>query len=87
MYSFTQAEAFSPDGLSAWFSARQEIDAAIGALESAGVALMRLVDDSDWQSDGVRALHEQLRQFQSRAGVELGSLQARESEVEAVGVA
>jgi hypothetical protein len=87
MYSFTHAEAFSSDGMWAVFSAAREIGAAISTLDSAGSALVSLIDDCDWQSDGVRALHELLGRLQDRTAAQLGDLKTRQWEIEAVGAA
>ena len=84
MHSFTHAEAYASDAFWAWVTARRDIDAAITALESAGAALVALVDESDWQSDGVRALHELLGRVQDGTGSEIGGLQVRARELEAV---
>lgn len=85
MHSFELADAHASEGLWALFSARSEIGAAISAMEAAGAALATLVDDSAWQSDGVRALHELLGALQDRTRAEAGSLGARAAEIEAVG--
>lgn len=85
MYSFEHADGWAADGLWAWFSARVEVRAAISAVESAGTALASLVDESAWQSDGVRALHELLGDVQARARATCGELAVREGEIEAVG--
>lgn len=85
MYSFAIAGAGSSDALWAWIVARREIESAIAALDEAGAALLTLVADSDWQSDGVRALHALLSDLRSRASAELASLFERERELERIG--
>lgn len=44
-----------------------------------------MLDDSDWQSDGLRALHDLLARLRDDTGVELGHLQVREWELAAGG--
>lgn len=85
MYSFEHAESYASDGLWAWFSARSELSAAISAVDCARTALMTLVDDSAWQSDGVRALHDLLGRLHDRARTVGAALEARAGEIEAVG--
>ncbi|WP_435748302.1 hypothetical protein [Microbacterium sp. PMB16] len=87
MHSFANVEAFASEELWAWVSACKEMDLAIGELEMARAALTPLIDDADWQSDGVRALHELLRQFQERTAGEIGDLRARQAELETAEIA
>lgn len=87
MYSFAMAGAGSSEALWAWFAARREIESAIAALDEAAAALVALVADSDWQSDGVRALHALLSDLRSRASAQIASLSERARELERVGFA
>ena len=87
MYSFAIAGAGSSEALWAWFAARREIESAIADLDDAVVALLALVADSDWQSEGLRALHTLLSELRSRASAELASLFERERELERIGIA
>ena len=87
MYSFAIAGAGSSEALWAWFAARREIESAIAALDDADTALLTLVADSDWQSDGVRALHALLSDLRSGASLELAGLSERKRELERIGIA
>ncbi|MFY9714511.1 MAG: hypothetical protein WAK00_13650 [Microbacterium sp.] len=87
MYSFAIAGAGSSEALWAWVAARREIESAIAALDVAVADLMTLAEDSDWQSDGVRALHALLADLGSRASAEIASLFERERELERIGPA
>ncbi|MDQ0727735.1 hypothetical protein [Microbacterium sp. W4I20] len=87
MYSFANVDTVSTDELLACFAAARLIEAAIGALERAGAALVPLIDDSDWQSEAVRSLHGILLLFTDRTRVEIGGLRLRQSELETVEVA
>ena len=57
---------------------------AISALEEAGAALLPLVAASDWQAEGVRALHELIIGLQDRADSEVAQLDSRLWEIEAL---
>ncbi|WP_102193504.1 hypothetical protein [Microbacterium aurantiacum] len=87
MYSFAIAGAGSSEALWAWIAARREIESATAALDVAVAGLQTLAEDSDWQSDGVRALHALLSDLRSRASAELASLFERERELERIGAA
>lgn len=87
MHSFTIAGGGSSDALWAWFAARREIESAIASLDEAGAALVTLVADSDWQSEGVRALHELLSGLRALTSAEIASLSEREWELERIGPA
>ncbi|MBT2483921.1 MULTISPECIES: hypothetical protein [unclassified Microbacterium] len=67
----------------AWVSARQDLRGAIAAVESAGAELRPLADAANWQSDGMRALHDLLLQLGDRTGSQVGDLSVREWELEA----
>lgn len=84
MHSFTHAEAGVSEALWAQVSALQDVRSAMTALDTAGAALVGLVDDSDWRSDGVRALNELLRRLTERTGEQRGALAVREWELERV---
>lgn len=87
MYSFAIAEAASADQLWAWAQAKGAVDDAMGALESAGAALLTLTADTEWHSEGVAALHRKLAGIQDRTALEIGRLHGRESELASMGYA
>lgn len=84
MYSFAMAEPTASDQLWALFAALRAIDDAVIALEDAGAALLPLIADSEWNSDGVRALHELLENFKDRSLSEIAQLGSRTWELESV---
>ena len=85
MYSIAPDHAVGSEALWVSFLARRELADAISILERAGAALIPMLDDSDWQSDGLRALHDLLARLRDDTGVELGHLQVREWELAAGG--
>jgi hypothetical protein len=87
MYSFAIADAGSSDEMWAWFQAGQSLAAAIDAFEAAGAALVSLTADTEWASDGVRALHQKLVDAQASGEVEIGRLHTRSSELDSAGAA
>ncbi|MFK3677507.1 hypothetical protein ACI2IP_07230 [Microbacterium sp. NPDC090218] len=80
MYSLAPDRVVSSAELWARLVTRREIDAALVVLDDAGAALVRLVDDADWESQGLRALHALLGRLRDDTGVELGHLRVREWE-------
>lgn len=85
MYSLAPDSALGSDTFWTWMRVSGEIRTATSALEEAGAALVGLVDATDWQSEGFRALHELLERSRDAAGVEVGSLRVREWELVAGG--
>lgn len=82
MHSFIHAEGrFGSAELLAWMSACQDVRTAVAALESAGADLIPIIDASNWQSDGLRALHALLMRLRDDTGRELGRLSIREWEL------
>ncbi|PRA79645.1 hypothetical protein CQ045_13875 [Microbacterium sp. MYb66] len=81
MYEIAQQPAAASDDPGIWFLACREIAAAISTLDAAGAFLVGLADSSDWQSAGLRALHELLERLRGETGVEVGHLTAREWEL------
>lgn len=78
-------QAWTSDGTAATlFEAERAIDEAIAALEDAGVALTPLLDETDWQSRGVRALNEELRTIATGVAAEIAQLRSRVWELEGV---
>jgi hypothetical protein len=81
MYSLAPDPVATSAELWARLVAHREISAALSTLEDVGTALVRLVDDADWESEGVRALHDLLGRLRDDTGVELGRLKVREWEL------
>ncbi|MFT4157166.1 MAG: hypothetical protein QM630_04455 [Microbacterium sp.] len=57
------------------------IDAAITAMNAAGATLVTLTADTEWASDGVRALHTKIVSFRASAQAEIGTLSSRAWEI------
>lgn len=85
MYSLANDSALGSDTFWTWMLVSGEIRTAISTLEEAGAALVGLVDATDWQSEGFRALRELLERSRDAAGVEVGNLGVREWELVAGG--
>lgn len=85
MYSLAQHHAIASDASWVWMLTSREVGTAISVLEDAGAVLVSLVDASDWQSEGLRALHELLARLREESGVESGHLRVRQWELNAGG--
>lgn len=85
MLNIIAAEAWSSEALWTWFSAQRAVNEAITALEDAGAGLLPLLEASDWQADGVRALQALIVDLKERATAEVGELSSRLWELEAAG--
>ncbi|WP_226534042.1 hypothetical protein [Microbacterium paraoxydans] len=81
MYSLAPGRVSTSAELWARLVAHQAIGSAVSTLEEAGAALVELVDDADWQSEGFRALHDLLGRLRDETGAELGRLTVREWEL------
>lgn len=83
MFTYDNTRAGAPGAL--WFrlGARRALREAQDALDEAGILLMPLIGETDWRSDGVRALHDELRRLQEEVGALGVQLRAREWELEA----
>ncbi|WP_404436565.1 hypothetical protein LG322_15090 [Microbacterium aerolatum] len=82
MLNIVVAEAWSSDSLWFWYSAQRALRDAIVDLEDAGVALLPLIDASQWHAKGVMELHELLIEGRARAAAEIGELSTRLWEIE-----
>lgn len=82
MHSFTIADSGTSADAWACLQAAAAVDEAIAALDAAGAALVGLTVDTEWQADGVRALHDRLVELQTSAGVEVGRLSSRAWELD-----
>lgn len=83
MYSLAHNHAIASDASWVWMLTSSEIGTAISLLEDVGAVLVSLVDASDWQSEGFRALHERLARLRETCGAEIGHLQVRQWELNA----
>lgn len=85
MYSLALTPGVGSGTFWTWMLVSREIGAAISVLEEAGAALVPLVDETDWQSSGLRALHGLLGGLRDGTGAEIGQLRVREWELGAGG--
>lgn len=85
MLNIIAADAWSSEAVWTWLSAQSAVNEAITALEDAGAGLLPLVEASDWQADGVRALNVLIVDLKGRATIEVGVLSNRLWELEAAG--
>lgn len=85
MYSIARDHALGVETIWVRMLARTEIGSAMALLEDAGAVLVSLVDTSDWQSEGFRALHERLARLREDCGAEIGHLRVRQWELSAGG--
>lgn len=83
MYSTEIANDWAPEQIWGWHAARRFINDAIEALEDAGVALVPLIADTDWQAKGVRKLHETIESVTAECASAESSLRVRLWELEA----
>lgn len=85
MLNIIATSSTASDDLWRWFSAQRAISEAITAFEDAGSGLLPLVEASEWQADGVRALHALIIDLKDRTMAEVGVLNSRLWELEAAG--
>jgi len=83
MYSTEIANDWAPEQIWGWHAARRFVNEAIEALEDAGVALVPLVADTDWQAKGVRKLHETIASLTAECASAESALRVRLWELEA----
>lgn len=84
MHSLTNIETVRAEDAWERLAALRELRVAEAALEEACTSLVGLVDETTWQSDGVRALHELLADMQRLARGHLGTVTGRVWELEGV---
>lgn len=84
MYSIAHAEPSLTSDAWVQLSALHEVRTAIAVLEDAGAALTGLLDDSAWDSDAVRALHDLFARVRDGTGTAVGDLTTSEWELEGV---
>lgn len=81
MHTFEIVGTGASDAAWARSQALREIRAAVDAVNAAAAVLVRLTVDTEWDSDGVRALHQALVEFAGRTSAEEAALQDREHEL------
>lgn len=86
MNPFVNAVSAGSDDLWAWSAASHEIIVAMRSLDETGAVLRILADESQWRSDGVRALNIVLERFQHRTRTEVGELRMRQWEMDRAAV-
>ena len=82
MYSSALAHAGTADGAWAKAQAVAALGTAVDALDDVRASLAVLASDTDWHSDGVRAMQESLDDLRVRTRVEATETRSRETEVE-----
>ncbi|MBO0980212.1 hypothetical protein [Microbacterium sp. SD291] len=85
MYSFAPAAGGISDQTWQALAARRALSDALDALDDAAGLLASLVADTEWQSQGVRALHAKLAEFRSRTDGVAGDLYLRWAELGRLG--
>lgn len=83
MYSTEIAGDWAPEQIWGWHAARRFVNDAIEALEDAGVLLVPLIADTDWQAAGVRKLNATIDGFAVQCASAESSLRLRLWELEA----
>lgn len=85
MHPVARDHIVASDDLWARLVIHREIMAALSIVEEAGAALVRFIDEADWQSEGFRALQALLVRMRDDTGAESGSLNVRAWESSAGG--
>lgn len=84
MYSFAFAQTGAAN--TGWAKAQTlaALRAAVEALDDVRAALAILTSDTDWHSDGVRAMQQSLDDLRGSTRVEASEMRTRESEAERI---
>lgn len=82
MWNVIAADAWTSQSFWAWYCARRAVEQAVVAFEDAGGALASLREASNWQAQGVRALHQLLDDEYGRTTAQVGALHACLWEIE-----
>lgn len=84
MYSFALAQTGAAE--TAWARAQTlaALRTAVEALDDVRASLAVLTSDTDWHSDGVRAMQRSLDDLRQGARVEASEMRSRESEAERI---
>lgn len=77
MFTYDAPEAWASNNLWAWFSAQRSMLEAVSALEEARGRLFLLMAASEWQAEGVRALHELIVELKERTDAEIVQVGSR----------
>ncbi|WP_311258118.1 hypothetical protein [Microbacterium sp. WCS2018Hpa-9] len=86
MYSFALAQTGAAETAWAKAQAVAALHSAVDALDEARASLAVLTSDTDWHSDGVRAMQHSLDELRRGARVEASEMRSRESEAERIGL-
>jgi hypothetical protein len=84
MHSLMNIETVRAEDAWQRLAALRELRVAIAALEEACALLVGLIDETTWQSDGVRALHELLEDMHRVASGHVWTITGRMWELESV---
>lgn len=84
MHPLMRSETGTVDDPWARLAAIRELRSAMGSLDDACAALVGLVADTNWQSDGVRALHELLEETRRLANGYAWVLRGQAGKLESV---
>ena len=83
MFTPDIAQPPSPQQLWSFHAARRALDDALESLDAARMALLPLIEETQWQAKGVRALNVTLDEFVGRCGTIAQAVYARLWELEA----
>lgn len=86
MLNIIAEEGWGANTLGRWFAAQRAAGEAMRTLEDAGAGLLPLVEASDWQADGVRALHALIIDLRTRVTHDTGVLSGLQREIESAGL-
>lgn len=81
MHSFPLAQTGAAESAWAKAQALAALHTAIEALDDARASLAVLTSDTDWHSDGVRAMQESLDDLRRESRVEAAEARTREAEI------
>ncbi|MFJ2544214.1 hypothetical protein [Microbacterium sp. NPDC087589] len=84
MYSFALAQTGAADTAWARAQALAALRTAVEALDDVRASLAVLTADTDWHSDGVRAMQDALEDLRRRTRPEASEMRSRESEAERI---
>ncbi|MEV7610368.1 hypothetical protein AB0N61_12885 [Microbacterium sp. NPDC089320] len=86
MHSLALAQTGAADAAWAKTQTLAALRSAVEALDDARASLAVLTADTDWHSDGVRAMQHSLEDLRRGARIEASEIRSRESEVERIDV-
>ncbi len=82
MYAFAIADTGGSEAAWALILAGHAVDEAVQALDAVGAALDPLIADTEWESEGVRAVRRELLGYRDGAAAEVARLHERSREME-----